>query len=937
MTTCPHCQREVPESADFCPHADCRQYLRWEQTGIMPAVPAPKPPPQPARTAPEPPAAPPPVPAGRSAEPAPPVSAPPSSPAESAPPSSPPVSAPPSNASITLSVPGVEAPAGGGPAAIALDPGRRGEVVALVRNQSTVVENFELRVEGLGSDAWVTISPATVHLLPYGSAGGYEQEVRITLHPPRDATAEARHWPLQVVASSLPSRSPAGSTELALVLRPFEQMELKVLPDRRAGRRRARFDVSVRNLANAPASVALGARDTDGECRVSFDAPTLDIAQGATQRAILTVRPPRQMWIGRPLDRRIEVSHATGEEGERLLQRADEQAAAQKRRLPGIRPPKLQGPSVNAGAGGVQVAPPRLQPPHVPRLHLGGGQVDIAKLLPGGAAAAEAAPAVPLLPSQAVFRQRAWLPWWLAIAAPMLAALLLMLVLFLPRNTEVPKLIGKPTVLEAQKALADADLMLSPAVEKVVKPGARGVIEQVPDAGTKLEKGKSVTIQVAVGSTTVAAPDLTGQTLPDAEKTLRKAGLTVGRTSVTPPDLKAKIISQVPEPKELIKRGGPVDIYYEAIDGKGDAEGKGKDGEGGKKVAIPEIDPPDAAAYAAKLSEAGFVPQVIQQIDAAAKGTVFSTDPAVGKEAAKGATVKVLVSSGFPKVVFDDDEDVRLVGGATGKLLTPVAKSSIEEKDPTWSADGTQVAYSAAGRIMLADVTKPDVEPTALTPADESYWDPSFAPTPGKGVLALVKQTSPTDGNARVLCFAAITDEGTKPSCRKDEGIAMSDVKWAPDGRTILVPAVKKTGELGLAQYTLREGADPFSPLPTDWKGGTIKTPTNTTANTGVRDGAFSPDGKKLALVSNVNTDQYRLFITTPDDLSLKQAEALPVQACKVAWRQDGKELLVTQSGADCSQGTGQLLRVGALGNHASSPLSAAGDNASYQPLLGGG
>ena len=60
-----------------------------------------------------------------------------------------------------------------------------------------------------------------------------------------------------------------------------------------------------------------------------------------------------------------------------------------------------------------------------------------------------------LLPTQAVFRQKAWLPWWLAILLPLLLMLALFLFLLMPKNTTVPKLKGLESVSAAEQKLVD--------------------------------------------------------------------------------------------------------------------------------------------------------------------------------------------------------------------------------------------------------------------------------------------------------------------------------------------------------------------------------------------------------------------------------------------------------------------------------------------------
>src|SRR5262249_4568171 len=53
-----------------------------------------------------------------------------------------------------------------------------------------------------------------------------------------------------------------------------------------------------------------------------------------------------------------------------------------------------------------------------------------------------------------VYRQRPWLPWWLAVVAPIAAAVVALVVLLAPKQTVVPNLKQAKTVFEAQK-LAD--------------------------------------------------------------------------------------------------------------------------------------------------------------------------------------------------------------------------------------------------------------------------------------------------------------------------------------------------------------------------------------------------------------------------------------------------------------------------------------------------
>ncbi len=197
--------------------------------------------------------------------------------------------------------------------AVGVEPGGRARVVALVRNQSGIVDNYELSVLGLPSDWW-SIFPNTVYLVPFGTSGTYEQEVEIHLHPPRTAEAEARIWDLEVAGESKAYQRRAATAPLKLGIQPFEEFKTKLSPERASGRKKAQYDVAIKNNANAPVTVALDAADQDNELDYKFTPPTMEIPPGQSHTSKMLVKPPRQRWIGRPEEKRIQVFTKTGEE-----------------------------------------------------------------------------------------------------------------------------------------------------------------------------------------------------------------------------------------------------------------------------------------------------------------------------------------------------------------------------------------------------------------------------------------------------------------------------------------------------------------------------------------------------------------------------------------------------------------------------------------------
>src|SRR5918912_449748 len=105
MRTCQSCGKENPPDRDFC---SCGEYLRWEPTGFVQAIT-----PEMAAEA------------ARQAAPAAPQAPEPAG-----------------------------EPAKGEVLHHAVEPGQRERVLALVRNQSGIVDNYDIRVEGLPQEWW---------------------------------------------------------------------------------------------------------------------------------------------------------------------------------------------------------------------------------------------------------------------------------------------------------------------------------------------------------------------------------------------------------------------------------------------------------------------------------------------------------------------------------------------------------------------------------------------------------------------------------------------------------------------------------------------------------------------------------------------------------------------------------------------------------------
>ena len=881
MKICPRCGTENSEGTDFC--VVCGEYLRWEPTRALEALTPPDA--SAGATAEEDQRADGGAPSPVSPEPVvdPDVTLPPGAAAVApvrpepvavrAVPASagrPQAEAPPGAATLLLRLPDDDA-AATGPVHVAVKPGERVVLLGLIRNESGIVDNYDIAVSGL-PEGWWTVAPATAYLVPYGSSGTYEQEIQIHLHPARVPQAEARPWAIEVVATSRAYETQVAGAPATVQIEPYQDIAAKLTPDRASGRLKARFTLTVRNRANAPAEVALSAEDTDGELEFRFASPTVTVQAGRGVEAPFTVLPPKQIWLGRPKDRSIRVTATP--------------------------------------VGSDQPAPP----------------------LPG------------------TYRQKSWLPWWLAVVAPVAAAIVAAIILLAPKQTVVPNLTKAQSVFEAQKMLIPLGLKLQP--QPALKPtaGARpgAIVAQAPAAGAKVKKGTSVLVTVAVaGAKTVKVPNVVGLTPVTADTTLRTAGLMLGTVSPQPPNPNGTIATQIPA-TGTVAAGTPVAVFLQLP--KATTAGTGTNTTGGsgggsgsaapKAVAIPAVAAAGGAiAAAAKLSQAGLVPIPIKQFSSAPAGTLVGTNPAAGKSLPPGTKVTLIVSAGFPQVSYDNHSSIKLIDGASGKAtvaLPPPPQGQLQD-EASWSADGSRLVYVQGpingGRLLQITPGAKGAQPTAVSAAGINARYPAFAPSAKSNVLAFI------GGGGKKLCFGTVGPNPLNADCVSHPGWTLGrQVAWAPGGREILVFGVQngRPGTFGLIQFLSNVANSGHA---SDWGQGKVVTST-TRPQQGVIAGSFSPDGKQVALLSNIGGGSFHLVLAPRGDYSLAPpAKVTAIAGCRVAWRPDGQALAVVVAQASCTSNPIGDIGVVNIHNLAGIPKAIAtnADNPVWQPLSLGG
>jgi beta-lactam-binding protein with PASTA domain len=795
-------------------------------------------------------------------------------------------SPPPGAAALSLRLPGEDG-AGEGEVTVAVQPGARATLLGLIRNQSDVVDNFDLSVRGLPDDWW-TIAPATAYLVPYGSGGTYEQEVQVHLHPPRTPQAQARPWSFEVVAVSRAYGGEVAAAAATVTIGSYTELATELRPERASGRLKARYVLTVHNKANARTEVDLEAADTDGECGFRFAEPRIALEPGNGMECPFTVFPPKQKWIGRPVDRQFQLT-AT--------------------------PIGTEGP-----------VPPRM----------------------------------------ATYRQKPWLPWWMSIVAPLVVALAVVVIMLLPKQTTVPNLTGQPSAFAAQKLLNKIGLKLGKTTAKAdpkQKPGV--VIDQSPAAGVKAKKGGVVDVVVVTGSGKAIVPPLVGLPLGVAQQKLIQAGLALGAVQPQPPNPNGKIQSQLPFAGTKVADGFSVTVFQAVVKaGKGSGTGKaaaaaaaaagggaaaaaaaaaGKANPnalaaaaaqaGTGSIAIPKL-PADPNQAAQALVTLGLVPQPIKQLSTAPVGQVAGTVPRAGAKVAKGAHVALIISNGSPQLAFDTGTSINVIDPTTRKVSAQLPPGVGAQVEPAWSLNGQHLVYSQNGQLVMVEPGVQGSSPAILThpPAGTVDLNPAFAPTNNAIVVAYVQRT----GNAaHQLCFVSVMKFSQTNSCTSAPGWDLGgELNWSPDGQTILAFGSRNGGHnFGLLAFS---SSVPFSGQAANWGQPTLETNAQVPGQ-GIFAGAFSPDGKKMALVAGSNASGYNLFVVKPNDFSPTQQDELPVTACQISWRPDSRELAVMQPDGQCGpRATGKIVGVDVADPTHLTTLAPLGAHPAWQSVADG-
>ena len=812
MRTCPRCGRTHPDAIHFCP---CGAFLDWDPPAEPDVTHA--------------------------------ASAP-----ESAAPTTVLIATPlvaGSTELVSLTLFATEDAAEGAPVELAVPAGGRTNLIARVRNQSNIVDSYQLSVDGLPA-GWWTIDPPTAYLLPLGSREGYEEDVVIALHPPRVPEAEARRWTFTVGVTSQSHPTRVAQASAHVDIEAFWQLSAVARPSAVTSRRRGTLVGTVTNAGNAQVVVTIAAADAEDRCRFELPAAPVTVPPGIAADIPIIVRPRRPHVLGRPIDHRLELVAQTGED------------------------------------------------------------VGV------------------VAPFPAVYRQRPWIPWWVPVVVLLLAVIALIVYLLWPHRVEVPNVRKARSAFAAQQILERDGLELNPRIRRTVRPDERpgSVVKQAPAPGKTVDEGEDVAIVVAAGRKRVTVPPVVGLPVEDADEKLQDRGLTLG--AVTPKlDPKGKIGSQLPRAGVRRRRGSPVSVVLAKRAKPSDDDTKDDEGSqpGAGPAAVPAAAGATAAEAAAKLEAAGLEPMFEYRIDPAERDTVLGTVPPDGEPPPPGGQVTLIVSAGFPLLAYDTGSAVRVVDGFDGWPPYSVKPGASFTTGGSWSADGTRFAYVVGGprrrvyqRLLGPDGSPPVTPPRLVRRARPPVQHLAFGPS---SVLAFVRREEGVDQ----ICRTDLARQD-KPGCDDLRRWRVNGLSWHGDGDQVLlaVKSVSDPDNFGLLRVT---------PTAAGWHVGNRLLATGRRGH-GVRAAAFEPDGDRVAVISNLHDEFFRLAVTAESELEPDESDYLPVQGCDVAWLPDGKQLSVVQAGLSCSpDSVGPIVRVPLDEPRSLETAVLLGSNPAWQPI----
>jgi hypothetical protein len=166
-------------------------------------------------------------------------------------------------------------------------PGESVEATVTIRNQSQIVDQFGIRIQGL-DPTWWTLSTSSISLFP-----GDQGEAKLTIHPPKEAESKAGSYSFQVRTVSQANPEEMTEEEAYLVLRGFLVWDVEMSPTKVAGRS-GTYRITANNSGNTDMTLIFEGKDPEEALDYTFSHNKVTVPAGESALITLKVRPRKE-------------------------------------------------------------------------------------------------------------------------------------------------------------------------------------------------------------------------------------------------------------------------------------------------------------------------------------------------------------------------------------------------------------------------------------------------------------------------------------------------------------------------------------------------------------------------------------------------------------------------------------------------------------------
>jgi len=166
-------------------------------------------------------------------------------------------------------------------------PGESIETTITIRNQSKIVDQFGIRIQGL-DPTWWTLSNPSISLFP-----GDQGETKLTIHPPKEAESKAGSYTFQVRAVSQANAEEMTEEEAYLVLRGFLVWDVEMSPTKVVGRS-GTYRLTASNSGNTDITLIFEGKDAEEALDYTFSHKKVTVPAGESALITLKLNPKKK-------------------------------------------------------------------------------------------------------------------------------------------------------------------------------------------------------------------------------------------------------------------------------------------------------------------------------------------------------------------------------------------------------------------------------------------------------------------------------------------------------------------------------------------------------------------------------------------------------------------------------------------------------------------